>query len=309
VLETGVFTDVNKQFLRVLGYARDEIVGKSSRDMNLFQDYALRVELANRVANGEKISGENVVIRTKGGELLYCLFSATTVQAGSHSYLFTSATDLSRQRMAEKKLTHNLRQQTLLADISQLLNSIRDIRRKLDDVLSLLGHHTGVSRVYIFEDSPSGKTCSNTYEWCNDGITPQKDSLQNVPYETIPSWKKILAERGRVFSTRIEELPPDLVAILKPQGIRSLLVLPFYVEERFFGFMGFDECTVNREWEKSEIDLLKTIANIISATFERMEFQRRLGESEARLNLAMENTEAGLWDWNIATGHVYFNDG
>jgi len=309
VLETGVFTDVNKQFLRVLGYTREEIVGKSSRDLNLFHDYAQRVELSSLLANGEKISGENVIIRTKSGELLHCLFSAAVVRVEPHSFLFTSATDITRQRLAEKRLTRNLRRQTLLADISQLLNSIRDVRRKLDDVLSLMGRHTGVSRVYIFEDDPSGTTCSNTYEWCNEGVTPQKDNLQSLPYDTIPSWKKILSERGRVFSTNIDELPPDLLKVLKPQGIRSILVLPFYVEERFFGFMGFDECAVNREWEQSEIDLLKTISNIISATFERIEFQRRLGESEARLALAMENTEAGLWDWNIATGAVYFNDG
>lgn len=306
--ETGVFTDVNKQFLRVLGYAKEEVIGHSSKEMNLFQDYNQRIEIAAKVSSGEKLESESVTARTKAGGLLYCLLSAAKIQIETHNYLFTAATDITRQRLAENKLKHNLRQQTLLSDISQSLNSIHDIGKKLDETVWLLGEHTNVSRVYIFEDDPSGAATSNTYEWCNTGILPQKEQLQGLRYSSIPSWKKILNEHGKVFSTNITELPADLVEILAPQAIKSLLVLPLAVQDKFFGFIGFDECAANRVWEQGEIDLLTTVANIISVTFERMEFQRLLAESEARLKMAIENTEAGLWDWNITTGAVYFND-
>ena len=46
-----------------------------------------------------------------------------------------------------------------------------------------MGLQFNVSRVYIFEDSPDGLFMSNTFEWCNQGISPQIDNLQHMSYE------------------------------------------------------------------------------------------------------------------------------
>lgn len=207
-----------------------------------------------------------------------------------------------------QKLVLSLKRQTILADISQNLLSLDNFADKINESLKIIGNHSGFSRLYIFEDSEDGSSTSNTFEWCNEGIKPQIDELQDIPYEIIPSWKKILNEKGKVFAQNIYELPDDIIAILEPQGIKSILVLPLCVQNKFFGFVGFDECVTNRSWESKEIDLLRTVAGIFSNSFERLIYQRKLKESEIRLKLAIESTGAGLWDWNIKTGHVYFSD-
>ena len=209
---------------------------------------------------------------------------------------------------SEEKLKKNLVRQTILADIAQHFLSLDQFDEKISFALSTIGNHTGVSRVYIFEDSADGTTTSNTYEWCNVEVSAQKDELQGIPYEIIPSWKPILIENGRVFSTNIQELPEDILAILEPQGIKSILILPLYVENRFFGFVGFDECEREKEWEQDEVELLRTIAGIISNSFERKIFQKKLSDSEITLKLAIDNTDTCLWDWNIQTGALFFNE-
>jgi PAS domain S-box-containing protein len=208
---------------------------------------------------------------------------------------------------SEEKLKKNLVRQTILADIAQHFLSLDEFDEKLSFTLSTIGNHTGVSRVYIFEDSADGTTTSNTYEWCNEGVSAQKDELQGIPYEIIPSWKPILIDQGRVFSTNIQELPEDILAILEPQGIKSILILPLYVENRFFGFVGFDECERDKNWEFDEVELLRTIAGIVSNSFERKLYQKKLSESELRLKLAIDNTETCLWDWNIQQDELFFN--
>ncbi|MCB0338982.1 MAG: PAS domain S-box protein, partial [Bdellovibrionales bacterium] len=40
----------------------------------------------------------------------------------------------------------------------------------------------------------------------------------------------------------------------------------------------------------------------------RKEFEEALAVSEERLNLAIDGAELGLWDWNVQTGEVVFND-
>jgi PAS domain S-box-containing protein len=307
-IESGVFVNVNDQFLETLGYTLNEVVGKKSSELKLFTDSNQRNDIIKRIYNNEKVENENTFSKTKSGEILCFLFSATKIKIQTTEYLLTSSSDITNLINIKNKLKHNLLQQTLLADISQNLNSINNIENKINDTLKLLGEHTNVSRVYIFEDDSSGLITNNTYEWCNSDISSQKDELQGIPYEVIPSWKKLLVEKGKVFSTNIKELPDDLYVILEPQEIKSILVLPLFVHGKFYGFMGFDECKINKNWESDEIDLLRTISNIISNTFERMLYQKQLSSSEAQLKRAIENTGTGLWDWNIVTGEVYYNE-
>jgi PAS domain S-box-containing protein len=212
-----------------------------------------------------------------------------------------------RIKETERMLQHQLNQQKLIADISQVLNSA-GYYSKLDQMLRKLGEHTGVSRVYIFEDSEDGLTTNNTFEWCNEGIVPQISELQGIPYDIIPSWKKILIEDGRVFSENILELPADVLAILEPQGIKSILVFPLYAEGRFIGFIGFDECTRNKEWRSDELDLLKLISNILSNAIERRIMLVKITEKQIRLELAVENAQEGIWDSNVKTGETLYDD-
>jgi PAS domain S-box-containing protein len=150
--------------------------------------------------------------------------------------------------------------------------------------LKKIGSHLQVSRVYIFEDTQDGKATCNTFEWCNDGIAPQIDDLQGIPYEVIPSWPKLLDREGRIYTRDIQQLPDDLIAILEPQGILSLLVYPLVINGHRFGFMGFDECQMEREWKLFELEFLRTITGIVSTVFERhqKDDQIKVGEKNFR---------------------------
>lgn len=188
-------------------------------------------------------------------------------------------------KFLEDKLDYTLTQQSLLADISQKLNSFYNIENKIKETIELLGEHTNVSRVYIFEDDDENETTSNTYEWCNIGILPQKELLQNIEIKNISVWYQMLRKEGRIFSTNIKELPYEVFQILEPQGIKSILIFPLQEQKLFFGFIGFDECNLNRDWEKDEIELLRTISNIVSSTFSRIKIQKELIESESQLKM------------------------
>jgi PAS domain S-box-containing protein len=307
-MTTGKFVNVNKRFLEVLGYKESEVIGNSSLELDIFDDFARWNELFEKVQKQTSLDNEHVLLRTKYGKPVHCLFFASIIQIQTYNYLLTSAIDITLSKQIDQKLKNSLGHQTLLADISQTLLSIDEFDEKLSSILVDLGYHTGVSRVYIFEDDISGKFTNNTYEWCNLGISEQIDELQDIPYEIVPSWKKIFSEKGRVFSTNILELPEDLIVILEPQGVKSILVFPLYVQNNFFGFVGFDECQKEKVWEHDEVELLRTVSGIISNSFERKILKSQLEESEMRLKLAVDNTETGLWDWNVQTDDVIFND-
>lgn len=53
------------------------------------------------------------------------------------------------------------------------------------------------------------------------------------------------------------------------QEIKSIIVYPLNVGDRFFGFIGFDECSRIKQWERSELELLRTITGMIVNACER----------------------------------------
>jgi PAS domain S-box-containing protein len=196
--------------------------------------------------------------------------------------------DITEERLSEKrnkeqsrKLEKLLRQQVLLSNVAVELNTLSSFDEKVNNSLKIIGEHLGISRLYIFENTPDITATSNTFEWCGEGVSPQIDELQDIPYnEAIPSWKHMLMNDGIVYSENIYNLPEDVVAVLEPQGIKSIVVLPITVDNSFFGFIGFDECVQNRHWEQSELELLRTLANIISNAYERKRIEENLQKSE-----------------------------
>ncbi len=304
--DTGIFIDVNQEFLKTLGYTREEIIGTASKDLNLFQDYSQREKALNIFQEDGQLENFEAIIRTKSGDPLNCLFSLVRFKIQTFEYMLTTATNITSLKKAESKIQYFFKQQKLLADISQLLNSTTNLELILGDVLRLIGEHLNVSRVYIFEEI-NESIARNSYNWSNPGVKLQING-QEISYDLIPSWKEMLIKDGRIFSSHIQDLPNDMYKQLLIQGIRSILVYPLYVQDIFYGFIGFHECVSNKVWAEDEIDLLKTVSNIISNAIERKLVLKKLKDSELRLQLAIDSANEGIWDWNNTTGHVFYND-
>lgn len=168
----------------------------------------------------------------------------------------------------------------LVADAAQILINSENFDDQINQVIEIIGTYADVSRVYVFIDNEDGTTTSNTHEWCNSGINPQINELQNIPYEIIPSWKLILINENRIFSEDIYAFPQDIIDILEPQGILSIVVYPLYINNQLKGFIGFDECNRQREWSEAELNLLKAVSALISSSFEHKSVLKSLKESE-----------------------------
>ena len=152
----------------------------------------------------------------------------------------------------------------LLSKIALLAVKIDNFEKQMNNILNITGVYTQVSRTYIFIDNKDSLLTNNEFEWCNIGIEPQINDLQSIPYEIIPSWRKLLLKEGRIFSQDIFKLPKDIISILEPQGILSIIVYPLFIDNKLKGFIGFDECKMHRVWSKEDLDLLATISGIIS---------------------------------------------
>ena len=168
----------------------------------------------------------------------------------------------------------------IVAEVSLAALRESSYEKALSEICRITGEAIGVSRTYIFENFEGNTRCCNTVEWVGAGVTPVKDELQDVPYDTIRYWQMTL-ERGEVIrADDIATLPAEVVEILTWQDIRSILVVPLFVFEKWAGFIGFDMCGATREWEADDVSVLQTVARLVSSTMEKRELEQQLVHSE-----------------------------
>lgn len=147
----------------------------------------------------------------------------------------------------------------------QMLYGSTNVNRSVNRLLEIIGKSYDVSRVYIFENSRDNTCCSNTFEWCNDAITPEIDNLQNISYdEDLENYHDYFDENGIFYCSDVKVLDPSVRAILEPQGVYALLQCAIIADGKFKGYVGFVECHENRKWTKAQIDSLTLVANILS---------------------------------------------
>jgi len=131
-----------------------------------------------------------------------------------------------------------------------------------------------------------------------------------MPYDIYPDPINQMKE-NKVFNevtSKIEN--QELREILEEQNILSILIIPLFYQDDFLGFIGFDDCTNERNWNQEEISVLKTLANNIATTIIRIENENALVESEAKFKLLANNIPAAVYlvRYDKDRSKVYLNN-
>ncbi len=96
--------DVNDSFLQVTGYQREEVIGLTILDLNLWVDLAARTKLLQSIQKSGSVRNLDMVFRRKSGELGVALLSAEVIQLQGVPCLLTVAIDITDRKRTEEAL-------------------------------------------------------------------------------------------------------------------------------------------------------------------------------------------------------------
>ncbi|RKO67985.1 HD domain-containing phosphohydrolase [Desulfofundulus salinus] len=268
--EDYIFLEVNPAFEEMTGLKREAILGKRVTEV-------LPVIMAGgfdwaafygKVA----LTGERHEFSHYAEPLQrWYKITAFSPQKGYFVTLFQEITE------AEAELQKRLEYEKLISGLSFLAMQETEPEVFLFKALRMMGEGLKASRAYLFEADREKGTMSNTFEWTAPGITPQKENLQEIPEAELTWWVDRLKNREVINYRDIEDIPDEKTKeILRPQEIKSLLVLPVYVKGEYNGFIGFDDCLKNREWSEADINCLQLAARIISEYILRKKFEEKI---------------------------------
>ena len=168
---------------------------------------------------------------------------------------------------------------TQMAELGKVRN-VREYQVAINNLLEKIGHFTKADRAYIVDEKDG--CYYNTYEWCNEGIEPQINQLQNLRAEDMPYWIPKLSSGESIFIEDLEnvkETMPVEYEILKPQNIHTLIVFPIILSNTLKGFIGVDNPNIKDA--KDVIRLLAALGSYLGTTRENAAVYAKL---EYRLN-------------------------
>lgn len=100
----GAFVDLNEAFERVTGYAREELVGRTSLELGLWSDPARRGDVVREIGRTRQVHGVEAQFRRKDGTLADLLLSLELVELNDEKLVLGLVMDVTARKRAEQTL-------------------------------------------------------------------------------------------------------------------------------------------------------------------------------------------------------------
>lgn len=214
---TGVFLEVNEKFVKTTGYTREEVIGRSSRDLGLFLEYHDRERMAEVLLKNGTIQDIEAKIRTRSGEIRTMNFSGERIEVGGQDLLFSQAIDITDRKAAESSLRENQLQLTNAMDLAHLVKWEYDLASDLftfnDSFYSLYG--TTASREGGYQ-MPS-RTYARTFVHPDDAHLVAKE-VKSAMESKDPHFSSQLEHRIVRRDGEVRHIVVRIAGIMDPSG-------------------------------------------------------------------------------------------
>lgn len=98
------FIEVNDTFQQATGWSREEVIGHTPFDLNLWQDRSPRDEMVQRILAGQPVRDLEVRLRNRNGESRIGLASADLIEIDAEPCILTAIVDITERKLTEEKL-------------------------------------------------------------------------------------------------------------------------------------------------------------------------------------------------------------
>lgn len=283
-LEEGRFIDVNDSFLRITEYERDEVIGRTSFDLNIWVHPEDRLRVKAALQNEGAVVNQEFEFRRKSGETFVVLSSAEIISLGGEQCLIFVNHDISLRKQAEAQLRMSAQRDRLLTEIASRIRQSLNLDQILNTTVTEIRQFLQADRVYIL-DLSEGSTSWVAAE------------SANLNYCSLREWtpiddnhvKEICAcfAENRVCvinDTTQVEFTGAIAQDFVNYQIRACIGVSITVCDQFFGLLIANQCSQPRQWQSFEIELLEQLATQLAIAIQ----QAKLYEEVQAFNASLE---------------------
>jgi diguanylate cyclase (GGDEF)-like protein/PAS domain S-box-containing protein len=208
--------------------------------------------------------------------------------------------DITERKKAETILSRRENMMSAISLAAEQFLKESTWEHNIPGILEKIGQAVNVSRIYVFMNYSDEKGViysSQCYEWAAPGVMPQinNPTLQHVNLREagFNRWEEKLSV-GKSIHGILSEFPESERVILQDQKIVSMALTPIFVENHWWGFIGFDECNYERHWTETELEALHITASIFGSAETRARTEQKLIRRQQALSLLQEIVSEAL---------------
>ncbi len=196
------------------------------------------------------------------------------------------------------------RQQNILHAINEMAHSFlqqSDWKASLYKQLFLLKHASETSAVFLFENDENAQSATQMITITD---TPNIRGKKRIHYKKhyLMRWKKRL-QRGELVNGCMRDYDRSKQKILKAYQIDSLLILPIFVNDVWWGFLGIGNSN-RQELTATDVEMLSTVSSIIGSAINNKQNLQSLEMSSA----VFKHTMDGVLITNAKNKIIHVND-
>jgi PAS domain S-box-containing protein len=194
-------------------------------------------------------------------------------------------------------LEKRLNVEKIISSISSRFVGRKDLDEAINTSLQDLGNLSGADRVSLFLFNGDKDLLSNTHEWCNNGIEPQLEILQQIDRTTVSWWIKQVEKLNFINIKEVSNLPTEAKLtreFMEFQSIKSFLGFPIYHDIKITGFVCFSGILEKKLWKGKDFAILRIFSQILESTFERLQAENALRENQEFLSAIFEAIAEGI---------------
>ncbi len=317
---TGILVEANPAAENFLGYPRTELAGMPLSQLDSLDDLS-RILAKCRHGTQESPSDPiEIAVLTASGEQQTALVKAAPFEADGKMLAVLIVRDVTEHKKTESLLARRKTFEELAGKLTSDFLRMRpeDLDKGVTAALAAIGEFSNVSRASVFLIQGNTSLSDNTHEWCAPGIESKQDNMQGIDLSRgAPLLWETLSKGESVHLPDISSLPKGSAdkLTLESHNMRSLLMEPIFIQDRFVGFLGFTGESPHRYWTEEDREVLRLFCKSMALVLERklsekalVQSREEIWEQQAKLALAMDMSKMALWEGDVFGAEFTFND-
>lgn len=312
--QTGIIVDSNPYITEILGYSKEQVIGQHLWELGFIKDKTASKINFKELQQQEYISYENLPFENINGEVVYVEFVSNVYFVNEHKVIQCNIRNITKRKIAEDR-------QVFVTKILSILNRPNEWQKILNDVLTEIKIFADLEAIAIRlkEDvefpnfniqglpadfvereralcsgniigemsyDSNGKPLLNCL--CGDILFKRTDP--SLPFFTTGGsfWTNSIT--GLLAANTEKKLQLTISNCFNNQGFESLALIPIESGEKVIGLLQINDKRTGR-FTPDMIQFFEKVGSTLGIAFKRMQYEKKIRESEERYKFIVEATE------------------
>jgi len=273
LLNDGRYVSINNGFTQITGYTADEVIGKTSIELQIWENPNDRVKLRQGLSTNGVVENMETAFRAKNGDIIIGLMSASLIDLDGIPHIFSITRDITQRKRSEQI-------QKVLYDISKISTKNQDLKSFLFKLHEQVNTILNARNFYVsLYDS---KSDTYTFPYYED----EAEEYENLsPVKMKGSLTDFVRRegKGKLLSSKVkDEVIKDKDIVTYGNPAKVWMGAPMYSgsSKEVIGVIALQDYKNKGAYSENDLKILEIIAFNIGVFVERIQHLEALKEAK-----------------------------